>query len=580
MTRSAETGAASSGIRELLRFCARHKRLFAAGLAASLLFNSLALLVPPVLHRGTDALIERQPSIAATQAGWLIALTAVIVAARILARQLAFSGAYQVERDLRRELASRLLSASSQASELTQGQLLTRLTVDLAKIRGALTTGGINPSVTFVVYLFVFPVLFATDATLGVAAVVSFLGTMGAMYVVSRGMLRNREVILRETESLSSDILEVTHGMATIRAYDCEPLMQARFDQACDRSLSANLRNAHMLAWLPVLNRVGPALLMAVLLGVAGRRITDGRMTMGEFVELSAYVLMLLSPTIAIVQIFTVWHSALASLQRFRLAIASIEQSNGAPGVIATLDRSLELRQLGVTYRHSAVAALDGINVVIPARARVAVVGPAGSGKTTLLRAIAGLIDVRPGSMLWDGVDVTGLSREAVRRNVSYSPQDGFLFSMTLADNIRFAAPDASPGEVLTAATAAQLMADPRALPAGLDTMVEPRSTSLSGGQRMRASLARALAADRPLLILDDPLAAVDPATESHIVDALEQYRGRTTIVATHRLGIARTCDLIMVLEAGRLVEHGTERELVAAGGVYARMLRRHEDPP
>jgi ATP-binding cassette subfamily B protein len=247
---------------------------------------------------------------------------------------------------------------------------------------------------------------------------------------------------------------------------------------------------------------------------------------------------------------------------------------------VRELSGAIELRQL--TFRYPGTegreAALRDVSLSVPAGSVLGVVGPVGSGKTTLASLIPRLFEVDDGMVLLDGVDVNRIPLQTLRASIAMVPQDAFLFSLSLADNVAYGLPETDLAHVHVAAERAQLAKDVRDLPEGWDTIVGERGVMLSGGQRQRTALARALALDPKILILDDTLSAVDAETEAAIQAELrEVFRGRTVVVVASRVSTVREADQIAVLDEGRLVEHGSHAELLARGGVYARLARDQE---
>jgi ATP-binding cassette subfamily B protein len=401
--------------------------------------------------------------------------------------------------------------------------------------------------------------------------------------------------VQEELGALSNAVQEDLTGVQVIKTYGLEQERQGRFGARSTRLLESNMALTQVRGQLmPVLGGVA-SLGTVIVLFIGGRRVIEGSMELGEMIQFNAYLAILVWPTLALGWMISLLKRGQASWNRLAEVLEARPTIVDGPlavegekvrGAVSIRDLTIEIggRRL-----------VDGVSLEIPAGTITAIVGRLGSGKSLLVEAIPRLLEVPPGTVFLDDIDITQMRLGDLRRAIAYAPQEAFLFSSTIAENIETGLPEdrqnghsrehwddvsgarALPvsDEVRRAAQAAGLERDLAALPAGFQTMVGERGITLSGGQRQRVALARALVARPRVLLLDDSLSSVDAETEKEILGHLDEVmRGRTAILISHRVAAVRRAHQIAVLDQGKLVERGTHDELLALGGVYAELYR------
>ena len=375
---------------------------------------------------------------------------------------------------------------------------------------------------------------------------------------------------------ISSRVQENLSGVRVIRAYVQEEAELRQFETLNRDYVGENIRLVKSTGlFMPLLQSlIGFTFL--ILLWAGGYQLLQHLITLGSFVMFNTYLGMLIWPMIAFGWVVNLMQRGSASMTRIRELMAE-KPGIAAPATPKTVTRprgEIEFRRVGMRYGEANV--LTGIELHIPSGSTIAIVGYTGSGKTTLVQMIPRLIDATSGQVLVDGVDVREYDPAELRRIIGFVPQETFLFSATLGENIAFGVRNATPEAIAEAAELAGLATDISSFPAGLDTVVGERGLTLSGGQKQRTAIARAILRNPRILILDDALSSVDTVTEERILDGLSRVmHQRTTILISHRVSTVRHADRIYVLDQGRIVEQGTHSELLVNGGYYADLYQK-----
>jgi ATP-binding cassette subfamily B protein len=390
------------------------------------------------------------------------------------------------------------------------------------------------------------------------------------------------EKIQEQLGILSTMAQENLAGQRIVKAYGQEAAQTARFRGLAQESMRRNVELARTQGlFFPSLGLLA-GLGMALALWVGGRAILAGRITVGDLVIFLIYLGMLSWPMIALGWVVNLFQRGAASMGRVSRVLETRPRIHDAPDAVAPAQVRGEVEFAGVTFRYPGTdrPVLQDVSFRVPAGATVAVVGPTGSGKSTVVSLLTRLYDPTEGEVRVDGIPLTKWKLSRLRETVALVPQDTFLFSDTIAENLALGFDEADEARRLErirgAARVAELDATVESFPGGYDTVLGERGINLSGGQKQRAALARAVARDAPILVLDDALSAVDTHTEHGILEGLRRvFEGRTSLIVSHRVTAVMNADVILVMDGGRLVERGTHAELLRAGGVYAALQRR-----
>ena len=570
-----------SALRRLLSYIARHPVYYGVWLLATLLYVAGFVAVPRLVGYAIEGVIlELAEPVVLERIGWLVAVTAAAALVRFYSRTLVFNAAREIEYELRNDIYGHLqrLPQSFYFGWRT-GDLMSRCVNDINAVRLLMGVGLLNMVQTPILYVAVIAAMVTMNAKLALLVLLPYPLFVLIARLLGRSIHHWSLLSMEGLAEASNQLQETISGIAVVKAYAMEGVTASRFEDVNQELYRRQLGLIRANAAMPAVVGMLPALSMCIILYVGGGDILAGRMGVPEFFVFAMYVFQLTFPTFIMGWVVALVQRGAASMQRID-ELLSVEPSIAdAPDAepMTSLRGEIELRGLGFAYggEDGREAALHDIDLHVPAGSTLGVVGTVGSGKSTLASLIPRIFEVPEGQLFIDGVDVNRIPLRTLRRHIAMVPQESFLFSATLAQNIAFGKPDASREEVEQAARRAQLSKDVADLPRGYETLVGERGVMLSGGQRQRTALARALMLDPAILILDDTLSAVDAETESAIQRELAQvFAGRTVVVVSSRVSAVRGADQIVVLDGGRVVERGSHEALVAAGGLYARLAR------
>ena len=563
----------------LLAFLRPYKR----GVALSALLAAVAMVMTVAIPWLTGRAIDHIRSgdahnldrlgIAIAAAGVLRLL--LTVARRLVAGRVSLG----VEQDLRQLLYGHLLSLELAFFDRQQtGQLMSRSTVDLQAVRFFLGYGLVFILQSGLTIVLAAAAMFLVDPLL---AAVSLLPVPFVVLIAFRYSRRARpaqQEVQQRLAELTADAEESIGGVRVVKAFAREDRQLERFAGSTARVFDQSMISTRLSAFYQPFIGFLPQLGLAAVLLFGGRRVIDGHMTLGEFAAFFTYLLMLISPMRSLGMSLGLAQRAAASGARLFEILdrePRIVAPPDAPGLPEGSGR-VELRDVTFTYAGTERPALRDVSLDVPAGRTVAPVGSTGSGKTTLVHLLGRLYDVDSGAVLIDGADVRDVDPAKLRAEIAVVDDAPFLFSATVAENIAYARPDASPEEVEEAARRAQAHDFIERLPNGYDTRVGERGLTLSGGQRQRVAIARALLADPRILVLDDATSAVDASTEQLIKQALrEAMAGRTTFIIAHRLSTIALADEVVVVEDGEIAAHGTHDELLDVSPLYAEIVEK-----
>ena len=584
MARSQTSSQGNWHLKKLGEYLRPHWQRVALGVVALLLVNLVGVRIPLLIRDGID---ELQVTFSFNRITYyavvVLVLASIMWVIRMASRILIFGVGRQVEFDLKQRIFQHLLGMEpSYFATNTIGELISRATSDVDNIRRLLGFAVLSLVNTLFAYAFTIPVMLSLSVRLTVIALVVY-PIMLLLVRLFSDRLRNQQLrVQQSTSRLSELIQEDLSGISLIKIYAQEDNERRAFAELNDNLLEANLDLARTRNTLfPLLGGLASISLLLILALGAGA-IADGFLSVGDFVAMVLYVERLVFPTALLGFTITAYQRGEVSIDRVEAILTSQPKIVDSPTVQAlpseTVRGQLSAQNLNFAYPDSKAPALNGVSFTVQPGETVAIVGPIGSGKSTLANALPRLLNIDPGQIFLDGQDITDIPLTDLRKAIAYVPQESFLFSTTINNNIRYGEPLAEMPEVKYAAKLAQIAPEIDNFPKRYDTIVGERGITLSGGQRQRSALARALMIEAPVVVLDDALSSVDNQTATDILNNLKTgTQNQTVLFISHQMGVAALSDRIMVMDEGRIAQIGTHDELVRQPGLYQQLWEQHK---
>ncbi len=575
---------AQSRLSKLGSYLRPHWRQTTVGVVALLIVNAVGVYIPLLIRNIIDNLkVTFSFNQVLQYVALIVVLSSVMWVIRMVSRISLFGVGRQVEFDLKQKIFQHLLKLEpSYFAANTAGDLINRATSDVDNIRRLVGFAVLSLANTVFAYVLTLPVMLSISVQLTLASIAVYPFILILVQLFSDKLRDEQQLVQEELSNISELIQEDMSGMALIKIYAQEQNERRAFRQLNQQLLEANLLLAKTRNTVfPLVGGLAYVSLL-LLLWLGAGQISSGAITVGGFVALVLYVQGLVFPTTLLGFTITAYQRGEVSIDRIESILTVTPKIQDSSSAIhlprEQVKGQLQARHLSYTYPGSTTPALKDVNFTIEPGETVAIVGAIGSGKSTLANALPRLLDIEAGQLFLDVLDITQMELRDLRNAIAYVPQDSFLFSTTIKNNIRYGDPLSEQPEVENMAKQAQIHPEILTFPQQYKTIVGERGITLSGGQRQRTALARALLVDAPVLILDDALSSVDNQTATEILKNLSEDTQRKTVVfISHQLSAAATADRILVMDQGQIVQSGTHAELLQQPGLYRSLWNQHQ---
>ncbi len=566
----------------LVGYLRPHWKPVSLGLLSLLIVNALGVTIPLIIGYIVDELsVSFTFNRLALYVLLVLVLASVMWVIRMASRICLFGAGRQVEFDLKQRIFDHLLTLEpAYFGRNTIGDLINRATSDVDNIRRLLGFAILSMANTLFAYVMIVPTMVSLDGGVALFSLAVYPLMFGVVAIFGNRLRRQQLEVQEEISDLSDLIQEDMGGISLVKIYAQEENERRAFARQNRGLLKANLALAKTRNTLFPLLGGFASLSLVIALAIGSQSIVAGRLSPGDFVAIILYIQQLVFPTALLGFTITAYQRGEVSLDRIEAIFEAQPRIRDAANTIPLPHPVGRLRAEGLTFTYpgSKVPALKDVSFDIESGQTVAVVGPIGSGKSTLAMALPRLLEIEPQQLFLDGHDVTRLALSDLRGAIAFVPQDSFLFSTTIQNNVRYGDPMAELPEVEIAAKEAQLHSEILNFPQQYKTVVGERGITLSGGQRQRSALGRALLIDAPILVLDDALSSVDNQTATQILSNLsDDTRQKTVIFVSHQMSAAAACDRILVMDQGQIVQSGTHDTLVSEPGLYQDLWNQHK---